>query len=449
MHYLEETGRILSKSFKNERKLSLSMQLNKQITLGYVLMFLLIVVISGFSIYNVYKLDKAASNIKGRYNTLSNLRSGKEEEKQKRLLSFENDMLVEAIKISDEQVKYTYINIFTIIGIAILFGGILTFIVPRAITKPIYRLVNAAKSVALGDYSYRVNDLNTSSSEINMLIKAFNAMLENIEYHHKELKKKNVENLNLLEETRRFNEVLATKIEEATREIKEKQKELLKSERLATIGEIATGIAHEIRNPLSGIAVALELMKDEAQNTEYKQTISDILKELERLERIIKELLQLASPRSLNLIECEPNEIVERALSIVRLKAEEKGISIEKRLNCTERFRVDPEQIQQVVINLIINGVEAMDNLGKLTIETENSDDYIGIKISDTGCGFTQDEQERIFQPFYSNKEYGTGLGLSISNRIVEIHKGKILASSEKGKGSGFTIMIPTNLTVE
>src|SRR3972149_5999969 len=202
MHYLEETGRILSKSFKNERKLSLSMQ-----------------------------------------------------------------------------VKYTYINIFTIIGIAILFGGILTFIVPRAITKPIYRLVNAAKSVALGDYSYRVNHLNTSSSEINMLIKAFNAMLENIEYHHKELKKKNVENLNLLEETRRFNEVLATKMEEATREIKEKQKELLKSERLATIGEKATGIAHEIRNPLSGLAVALELMKDEAQNTEYKQTISDILKE--------------------------------------------------------------------------------------------------------------------------------------------------------------------------
>src|SRR3990172_4102618 len=447
MHYLEETGRILSKPFKNERRLSLSMQLNKQITLGYVLMFLLIVVISGFSIYNVYKLDKTASNIKGRYHTLSNLRSIKEEGMQQHLFSFENDMLVEAIKISDEQVKYTYINIFTIIGIAILFGGILTFIVPRAITKPIYRLVSAAKSVASGDYSYRVNDLNTSSSEINMLIKAFNAMLENIEYHHKELKKKNVENLNLLEETRRFNEVLATKIEEATRE--KKEKELLKSERLATIGEIATGIAHEIRNPLSGIAVALELMKDEAQNTEYKQTISDILKELERLERIIRELLQLASPRSLNLIECEPNEIVERALSIVRLKAEEKGISIEKRLNCTERFWVDPEQIQQVVINLIINGVEAMDNLGKLTIETENSDDYIGIKISDTGCGFTQDEQERIFQPFYSNKEYGTGLGLSISNRIVEIHKGKILASSEKGKGSGFTIMIPTNLTVE
>ncbi|HEY7535649.1 MAG TPA: ATP-binding protein, partial [Thermodesulfobacteriota bacterium] len=430
-----------------------NMKLNKQITLGYALMFFLVVIISGFSIYNILKLNKATSNIKGRYNTLSSLRLSTGETSQQGLFSFENKMLVEAIKISDEQVKYTYINIFTAVGLAILFGGIMTFMIPRVITKPIYRLVNAAKSVALGDYSYRVENLHASSNEVSMLIQAFNSMLENIEYHHKELEKKNVENVLLLEETRRFNEVLGTKIKEATREIREKQEELLKSERLATIGEIATGIAHEIRNPLSGIAVALELMKNEIQNQEHKQTVFEILKEIDRLDRIVKDLLQFAYisyPRGLNLIECNPNEIVERAIILVHQKAKEKGIDIEKKLSCTELVKLDHEQIQQVVMNLLINGIEAMDKPGKLTVETaENFNNHVLIKVSDTGCGFSDQDKETIFRPFYSTKEHGTGLGLSISRRIVEIHQGKILVSSEKDKGATFTIMIPANLIDE
>ncbi|MBI2486738.1 MAG: GHKL domain-containing protein, partial [Deltaproteobacteria bacterium] len=251
-------------------------------------------------------------------------------------------------------------------------------------------------------------------------------------------------------ETKRFNEILEAKIEEATKEIKEKQDGIIKTERLATIGELATGIAHEIRNPLSGIAVALELMKNETHNEEHNQTISDILKELGRLERIIKGLLQLGHPRSLNLIECDPNDIIETALSLASLKAKEKGIMVEKKLGCKDRFQVDPEQIQQVLLNLLINGIEAMDgSSGKLTVETEGSNGHVEIKISDTGCGLSEKNKERIFQPFYSTKEHGTGLGLSISRRIVETHKGKILISSEKGKGSTFTVVIPKNLKVE
>jgi signal transduction histidine kinase/HAMP domain-containing protein len=359
-------------------------------------------------------------------------------------------MLAEAIRIAGEQVKYTYITISTVVGIVLLFGGILTFIVPKVITRPILRLVDATKKVASGNFSYRVEDLN-GSSEISMLTQAFNNMLESIEYHERELEKKNAENLKLLEKMKRFNEVLETRIEEATREIREKQEELIKAERLATIGELATGIAHEIRNPLSGMAIALELMKDETTNPEHKQTISDILKELARLERIIGELLQLGHPKSLNLIECDPNEIVETALNLISLKAKEKGISIEKRLECKERFQVDPEQIEQVLLNLLINGIEAIDGSspGRITIETGSSDGEVQIRISDTGCGFSQENKERIFQPFFSTKEHGTGLGLAISRRIVETHKGRILISSEEGKGATFTVVIPTNLTGE
>jgi signal transduction histidine kinase len=111
---------------------------------------------------------------------------------------------------------------------------------------------------------------------------------------------------------------------------------------------------------------------------------------------------------------------------------------------------VDPEQIQQVLLNLLINGIDAMDgSSGKLTVETEGSNGQVKIKISDTGCGLSEKNKERIFHPFYSTKEHGTGLGLSISRRIVETHKGKLLISSEEGKGSTFTVVIPKNLKVE
>jgi signal transduction histidine kinase len=446
MLWLEKTGTIFKGLTNNFRERLFVLKLSKQITLGYVLMFFLMLLISGSSIYTIYVLDKDASNIKGRYTTLSSLISSQKTNTEE---YFTEDMLDDAIRIADEQVKYAYITVFTVVGIIIVFGGILTFTVPRVITRPILRLVEVTKKVASGNFSQRVEKLN-GSSEISMLTQAFNNMLESIEYHERELEKKNAENLRLLEETKRFNEILEAKIEEATKEIKEKQDGLIKTERLATIGELATGIAHEIRNPLSGIAVALELMKNETHNEEHNQTISDILKELSRLERIIKGLLQLGHPRSLNLIECDPNEIIETALNLASLKAKERGIMVEKKLDCKDRFQVDPEQIQQVLLNLLINGIDAMDgSSGKLTVETEGSNGQVKIKISDTGCGLSEKNKERIFHPFYSTKEHGTGLGLSISRRIVETHKGKLLISSEEGKGSTFTVVIPKNLKVE
>ncbi len=442
----QKTGRIFYDFCDYFEKGVFVLKLSKQITLGYALMFFLMLLISGSSIYSIYLLDKDASNIKGRYTTLSKLVSNGEPKTQE---FFTEDMLNDAIRIADEQVKYAYITVFTVVGIVLVFGGILTFTVPRFITRPILRLVEVTKKVASGNFSQRVEQLD-GSSELSLLTLAFNNMLESIEYHEKELEKKNAENLKLLEETKRFNEMLEAKIEEATKEVKDKHGELIKTERLATIGELATGIAHEIRNPLSGIAIALELMKKETQNEEHNQTISDILRELGRLERIIKELLQLGHPRSLSLIECDPNEIIETALNLACLKAKEKGIEIEKKLFCRDRFQVDPEQIQQVLLNLLLNGIEAMNgSSGKLTVETEGSNGHIKIKVSDTGCGLLEKNKEKIFQPFYSTKEQGTGLGLSISRRIVEMHKGKISISSEEGKGSTFTVLIPKNLNFE
>jgi two-component system NtrC family sensor kinase len=398
--------------------------------------------ISGFSVYSIYNLDKAAENIKGRHTTLSKLISDKKEANKG---FFANEMLLESVKISDEQIKYSYITAFTVIGVILVFGIILTFFIPRVITKPIFNLFKAAESVAEGDYSYRVDGVK-SSGEIDTLVQAFNHMIDNIEISNRELQKKNDEILKLLETTKRFNEVLETEIEEATREIKEKHKALIKTEKLATIGELATGVAHEVRNPLSGIAIALELMQAETENEEHKQTISEILNEIVRLERIVKGLFQLGHPKSLQLIECEPNDIVERALSLVNMRAKSKGVTIEKQLGCGNQFNVDHEQIEQVLLNLLINGIDATGSFGTVKVETKNCNGTVEIAVSDTGCGFSENDIDKILQPFYSTKERGTGLGLAISNGIVEAHGGKMHISSKKGSGSRFIVEIPNNL---
>ena len=408
-------------------------------------MFFFMLLTSGLSIYSIYNLDKTASNIRGRYNTLSKLLSEKEEGKQG---IFANEMLLEAIRISDKQIKYSYVMILTVVGVTMLFGIVLTIFIPRMITKPIQSLFNAAESVAGGDYSVRLRDVKTSS-EISTLVRAFNNMIDNIEKKSGELQNKNEEIMNLLETTRRFNELLEYEIAQATREVEEKHWELMKAEKLAAIGELATGVAHEVRNPLSGIGLALELMKDETENEEHKQTIRDILNEISRLERIVKGLFQLGHPKSIQLIECTPNDIVERALNLVSMKAKEKGVTIRKDLACGGSFFVDHEQIEQVILNLLINGIEATGGSGEVRVETKCSNGSVEISVSDTGCGVPDEEMDKILQPFYSTKERGTGLGLAISSRIVEAHKGKLHITSRVGEGSTFVVEIPNDLNVE
>lgn len=421
------------------------MNLSKQITLGYALMFFFMLLVSGLSIYSIYNLDNTASNIRGRYNTLSKIVSEKEEGKQG---IFANEMLLEAIRISDKQIKYSYVMILTVVGVTMLFGIVLTIFIPRVITKPILSLFNAAESVAAGDYSVRLINVKTSS-EIDTLVKAFNNMIDNIDRKNRELQMKNEEIMKLLETTRRFNELLESEIAQATREIEEKHWELMKSEKLAAIGELATGVAHEVRNPLSGIGLALELMKDETENEEHRQTITDILHEISRLERIVKGLFQLGHPKSLQLIECTPNDIVERALNLVSMKAKEKGVTIKKDLACRNNFYVDHEQIEQVVLNLLINGIDATGSSGEVRVATRSRNGSVEISVSDTGCGVPDEEMEKILQPFYSTKETGTGLGLAISSRIVEAHRGKLHITSRVGEGSTFVVEIPNDLNIE
>jgi two-component system NtrC family sensor kinase len=406
-------------------------------------MFFVILLISGFSIHSIYRLDKAASNLEGRYTTLYKLIS---KSSNKELTSenekFGSEMIDQALTLINQQVKHSYTNIFLVIGIALLFSGAIVVLFPKKITKPILRLVNATKSVGSGEYSYRVESLG-GSNEIDELISSFNKMLQNIQVTHED-------NVKLLEQTKRFNEVLEEKIEEATKDIKEMQNELIKTERLATIGEVAAKIAHEIKNPLSGISIALELMKNKTPDDDQRQKVSEILSEVARLDRIIKDMLQIAKPPELYLRTTSPNEIVEKAIALVSTKADERRIKIDKDLSCGDSFCLDPEKIEQVLLNLLLNGIDSIDGTGgNITVQTEILKNELHIKVSDSGCGIREVEIEKLFQPFYSTKRNGTGLGLAISKRIIESHRGRIIVKSEIGKGSVFTLVIPDNLEDE
>ncbi len=363
--------------------------------------------------------------------------------------------LVEAIKLADNQIGVAYLNIFIVASLAILFGGILTIMFPKRITKPILKLVDATVNVREGDYSYRVEKIE-GTDEIAKLVTSFNKMLSTIEIdqnqleeRNTELKEKNEINKKLLDETKEFNDMLENRINEVKAELEIKHKDLVKSEKLATIGEIATKIAHEIRNPLSGISVALENLMNKVNSREDKETTAGIISEVNRLDKIIVELFQLAIPRQLKFEEGNPNELINKVCDLVQPKADSKLIVIEKDLSeSTQTVKMDYEQMEQVLINLLINAVESIKGPGgNIKVNSYFDDSNFRIEIADTGHGIDHIDQEAIFQPFFSTKDAGTGLGLAISQKILEAHNGNIEIESEKGKGTKFSVIIPTNLS--
>jgi len=431
------------------------MTLDKQITIGYLIMLLIIIAVSLFCMFSIDSLKNTKSTIGDRQYTLTEIITSVTDESGESRNIFEKEGLFGAIKAADRQIAIAYTNIISVATLAIIFGGIITVMFPRRITKPVLSLVEATENVRDGDYSYRVKDIQ-GADEIAKLVSSFNRMLSSIEREHDELERKNAElkekdalNNTLLEETKNFNRVLEDKVSEVKADLEEKHIELLRTEKLATIGEIATRIAHEIRNPLSGIAVALENLKSGNIYGERDGRIQEIISEVSRLDNIIKELFQLAKPREVSLVNGDPNELVERVVSLTSPNARLKTIDIEVTPAPGDyEIVLDFELMEQVLMNLVLNAIDSIDGPGgRITIKSYSSGDTFNIEVSDSGSGITQMDMERIFEPFFSTKKTGTGLGLAISKRIIEVHKGKITVESREEKGSRFTLTLPTDLS--
>jgi len=234
--------------------------------------------------------------------------------------------------------------------------------------------------------------------------------------------------------------------------------EMLQAEHLATMGELAAGVAHEIRNPLAGIAGAIEIItKDFPKDHPDREVMEDLRQEVRRIEKVLNDMLAYAKPKPPQFGRADLKDTFARTLHLARQQTGSKHVEFSIQVPPDlPAFRMDSEQLHQVLLNLVLNGVQAIEREGKITIAAKfnapggpGQADLVEISVSDTGVGVPPESLERIFRPFYTTKRGGTGLGLSLCRRIIRQHGGTLSVESKLGKGSRFIIRLPLREAVE
>ncbi len=231
------------------------------------------------------------------------------------------------------------------------------------------------------------------------------------------------------------------------------QLELAQTEHLASLGEIAAGLAHEIKNPLAGIAAVLEVLAGSfGDATEARELMSEVQQQVVRIRSIVDELLNYARPRPPALVPGDLNEAVARAVQFALPRAQLRQLRLTFLPRQLPELEHDPEQIQRMVLNLVMNAIEALPPGGQIDVQTqfEAAAEAATINVRDDGPGIALEEQEKIFRPFYTTKgKHGTGLGLSLCRRIAELHGGSIQVHSRPGEGSRFEVKLPLHIPSE
>ena len=230
-------------------------------------------------------------------------------------------------------------------------------------------------------------------------------------------------------------------------EVQHLKREIERNRRLASLGRLAAGIAHEIRNPLSSIKGFATYFRERYKEIPEDQKIAEIMvQEVERLNRVIGQLLEFARPVEINKKPTSIHTVIQHSLKMIQRQAQEKNIIISTNLSPEiKNVSVDADRINQVLLNLYINSIEAMEHGGKLSVELswdENSK-TAKITVSDTGAGIKKEDMAHIFDPYFTTKQSGTGLGLAIVHKIIDSHKGEVRVKSESGKGTTVSILLP------
>jgi len=354
-----------------------------------------------------------------------------------------NDRLMGAITIwadlvplyqtlrKSERIILIYILLNTII--LLLFGN---HLLSRTVIKPVHRLLKITEEFKEGEFLPQ--SATSGRNEIGRLFRSLNMMLKRLEENKQELKEH------------------ISSLEKANQDIKKAQDETIKAEKLASVGRLATGVAHEIGNPIGIILGYLDLLKGTDLGLEERKDFLDrIESEITRISQIIRQLLDFSRPSSGQPVETSIHELVMETVDMLRPHPMMADIDIEWILDAdTDITWTDPNQLKQVFLNIILNAADAMGNEGDaddegdkktLTIKSLNRKAFIEILFIDTGPGIPDEELRHIFDPFFTTKEpgKGTGLGLSISYRIIEALGGTISAESTPYKGTRIIIDIP------
>jgi len=327
---------------------------------------------------------------------------------------------------------------FTVMaGLCALFlVGLLSFIA-RRITRPLGLMVEATDKIAAGDLDHNLE--LTGRDEIGHLAGAFNRMTENLRAARQDLTQ--------------WTKTLERRVEERTGELRKTQDQLIQSAKLASLGKMAAGVAHEINNPLTTILIQAHLQLERCTDGDpSKEALTLIAEETARCAQIVGGLLNFARQTPSRAEPSDINEIVDRALQLLEKQASVRNIRFVKQLDRTlPQIRIDRNKIQQVFSNLALNACEAMSAGGTLTVSSRWSRDgtCFELAFADTGTGIAPAHLAKIFDPFFSTKSFGTGLGLAVSYGIVRQRGGTMDVLSDFGRGATFTVRLPLEAPAE
>jgi two-component system NtrC family sensor kinase len=308
---------------------------------------------------------------------------------------------------------------------------VLLFFIISSIINPLKRVVFATNKIAQGDLSHKI-EINFQD-EIGQLAQSFNQMTL-------DLKKANQKLIN-------WGKTLEKRVRERTRKLQEMQDSLIQSEKLASLGKMAAGVAHEINNPLTSILINAHLMLEKTgKEHPFFENISLVADETSRCSDIVKGMLEFSRQNPPKKSYVAMNEIIEHTIKLLENQVAFKDIQIIRKISSNmPQINLDKDKIKQVFWNLMINASEAMPRGGTLTISSNLSKDkkYIETSFEDDGVGIPEENINKLFDPFFTTKGVGTGLGLAVSYGIIKQHQGKIKVKSDAGQGSVFTILLP------
>ena len=300
----------------------------------------------------------------------------------------------------------------------------LAIVFSRHITTPIHKLIEASQNIGRGNLDDKI-EVETND-EIQILIDEFELMRTRLKESYHDMEKK---------------------IQRRTRELQEAQAQISHQEKMASLGMMAAGIAHEIGNPLTSISSMAQVIKRKNENQNINEYLTNILKNIERISRIVKELVDFSRPSSYEAAPCDINDIIKSAVGIIKYDRRSKNIMYSLTLEPElPKTILVSDHLLQVFLNILINSVDACEGYGdKISVRSFTNNGKIHIEISDKGCGIPAPIQKKIFEPFFTTKEVGkgTGLGLTVSYGFIKKLEGEIKVKSEAGKGSTFVVIIP------